>query len=68
MQHALKGVPVAEPTVPPGVVNVSGEWFYDEYAHSAGVASLGMDAAAPATTGAAPAPEERSRILDLFRN
>ncbi|WP_367067681.1 penicillin-binding protein 1A [Oryzisolibacter sp. LB2S] len=68
MDKALKGVPVAEPTVPPGVVNVSGEWFYDEYAHSAGVASLGMDAAAPADPTVAPAPEERNRILDLFRN
>lgn len=69
MDKALKGVPVAEPTVPPGVVNVSGEWFYEEYARSAGVASLGVDgqtggAAAPT----APPTEERSRILDLFRN
>jgi len=68
MDKALKGVPVAEPTVPSGVVNVSGEWFYDEYARSAGVASLGMDAPAATAPAAAPAPEERSRILDLFRN
>jgi len=68
MDKALKGVPVAEPTVPPGVVNVSGEWFYDEYARNSGVASLGMDAPAPAAPTVAPAPEERNRILDLFRN
>ncbi len=75
MERALKGVPVAEPTVPPGVVNVGGEWFYDEYARNAGVASVGMDDHAPAPGGAPgvapaapPAPEERSRILDLFRN
>lgn len=68
MDKALKGVPVAEPTVPPGVVNVSGEWFYEEYARNAGVASVGMDAPAPAAPAVAPAPEERSRILDLFRN
>lgn len=70
MDKALKGVPVAEPTVPPGVVNVSGEWFYDEYARSSGVASLGMEAQAPGATapGPAPAPEERNRILDMFRN
>lgn len=41
MERALKGVPVAEPTVPPGVVNVGGEWFYDEYARNGGVASVG---------------------------
>ncbi|MBS0507664.1 MAG: penicillin-binding protein 1A [Proteobacteria bacterium] len=69
MDKALKGVPVAEPTVPPGVVNVSGEWFYDEYARNSGIASLGMEAAPSATApGPAPAPEERSRILDMFRN
>jgi len=72
MSHALKGVPVAEPTVPPGVTNVSGEWFYDEYARSGGVASVGLDAPLATDAGTAPgeppAPEERSHILDLFRN
>ncbi|KQO21916.1 penicillin-binding protein [Acidovorax sp. Leaf76] len=73
MERALKGVPVMEAKVPPGVVNVGGEWFYEEYARNAGVANVGLDdrsAASPA--GAAPhAPpptEERNRILDLFRN
>jgi len=70
MEQALKGVPVMEPTVPAGVVNVSGEWFYEEYARNAGVASLGLDGAGPAGHAApdGPAPEERNRILDLFRN
>lgn len=72
MERALKGVPVAEPTVPPGVVNVSGEWFYEEYARNAGVASVGMEdptAAVPGVAPAAPPPsEERNKILDLFRN
>ena len=73
MERALKGVPVMEPTVPPGVVNVGGEWFYDEHARNAGVASVGLEdrSAAPAGAAAPNAPppaEERSRILDLFRN
>ncbi|MCT9813295.1 penicillin-binding protein 1A [Acidovorax sp. Be4] len=69
MQHALKGVPVAELPVPPGVVNVGGEWFYEENARNPGVSSLGMeDGAAPGNGSAPPAPEERNRILDLFRN
>ena len=72
MERALKGVPVAEPTVPPGVVNVGGEWFYEEFARNAGVASVGMEdatAAVPGTPPQAPPPaEERNRILDLFRN
>jgi len=71
MERALKGVPVMEPTVPPGVVNVGGEWFYEEYARNAGVSSVGVDdrSASPAVAPQAPPPsEERSRILDLFRN
>lgn len=72
MERALKGVPVMEPTVPAGVVNVGGEWFYEEYARNSGVPSVGLDAPRPAastTVQQAPPPaEERNRILDLFRN
>ena len=71
MERALKGVPVMEPTVPPGVVNVGGEWFYSEYARNAGVSSVGVEdrSVSPAVAPQAPPPsEERSRILDLFRN
>ncbi len=73
MERALKGVPVMEPTVPEGVVNVGGEWFYEEYSRAGGggVSSLGMESRpeSPETTSPeAPAPEERRRILDLFRD
>lgn len=75
MERALKGVPVMEPTVPPGVVNVGGEWFYEEYSRGGsgggGVSSLGMEsrpAAPEVASPEAPAPEERRRILDLFRD
>ena len=60
-----------EPSVPAGVVNIGGEWFYEEFSRNAGVASLGLqDRPAPSAVapGEAPAPEERRRILDLFRN
>ena len=72
MEQALKGVPVMESTVPPGVVNVGGEWFYEEFARNAGVAKVGQEnqSSAPSTLApqAPPPPEERGRILDLFRN
>src|SRR5690606_23432717 len=43
MQAALKGVPVMEPSPPNGLVNVAGEWYYDEYAPGqGGVSSLGV--------------------------
>ncbi|MBX3603926.1 MAG: penicillin-binding protein 1A [Piscinibacter sp.] len=62
MSYALKGVPVAEPSPPAGVVNIGGEWYYDEYAHGSGVSSLGMEEV-PAVP---PNEEERKSILDLF--
>lgn len=69
MQHALKDVPVATYPVPAGVVNMGGEWYFDEFAGTAGVNSLGMDSSFnPNEPTEAPPPEERSRILDLFRN
>ena len=83
METALKSTPVTEIPVPAGVVNVAGEWFYDEFARGAGVSSLGiegrpsglpLDAGNPPLPGAAPpvqvmpAADERRRILDLFKN
>ncbi|MEG2279294.1 MAG: penicillin-binding protein 1A [Comamonas sp.] len=69
MQHALKDVPVATYPVPEGVVNMGGEWFYDEYTGASAVTSLGMDSSFnPSEPTEPPPPEERSRILDLFRN
>jgi penicillin-binding protein 1A len=75
METALKGVPVSEPVPPEGVINIGGEWFYEEFARGAGVNSLGLgDSAAkePAADAAgkpAEAPaEEKKSILDLFRN
>jgi penicillin-binding protein 1A len=81
MQTAIKGVPVAEVPVPGGVVQVDGEWYFDEYAPGNGVESLGMESAQAANVPAdmpsdmpshapvvpPPAPEERNRILDFFR-
>jgi penicillin-binding protein 1A len=32
-----------EPAAPEGVVNVGGEWYYEEYARGGGVGSLGVD-------------------------
>lgn len=76
MEYALKGVPVAEYQPPAGVVNMGGEWYYDEYARNGGISSLGGDGSAaageaPPEALAPPQPpplEERNRILDLFRN
>jgi penicillin-binding protein 1A len=44
METALKGVPEVTPAAPEGVVNVAGEWYYEEYARGGGVSSLGMPA------------------------
>jgi penicillin-binding protein 1A len=50
METALKGVPIMEPTAPQGVVNVGGEWFYEEFARGGGVSNVGgtsMDGTTP---------------------
>lgn len=72
MQYALKDVPVASYSVPPGVVNADGEWFYAENTDSS-IRSLGMsDATLEDAEGqeptAPPDAQERNSILDLFRN
>jgi len=71
MAQALKNVPVMEPSVPEGVVNSGGEWFYSEYASGAGVAALGMDGGAgtdqPQVIPLPPA-DEKKKILDLFKD
>jgi penicillin-binding protein 1A len=57
MESALKGVPVMEPSAPEGVVNVGGEWYYEEYARGGGVSNLGgtsLDNAADSS--GAPSP------------
>ena len=81
MSSALRGVAVSEPSVPEGVVNINGEWYYDEYARGAGVSAVGLQdpaanaAQTPAPPGGAGSPisvlppaDEKKRILDLFKN
>jgi penicillin-binding protein 1A len=72
METALKGVPVVEPAAPEGVLNIGGEWYYEEYAKGTGVRSLGLeDRSAPSTSPdgqTPPAEEEKKSILDLFKN
>jgi penicillin-binding protein 1A len=63
MKHALNGVAVEQYPVPDGVVNIGDEWYYEEYAKGAGVASVGLDDKLPTP----PDEEERKSILDLFR-
>jgi len=77
MQAALKGVPVSKIPEPPGVANIDGEWYFDDFTPGRGVASLGVEnAEAPpppaeelsgVPLGPPPPPEERNRILEFFR-
>ncbi len=63
MQQALKGTPVDEPAPPSGLVNLGGEWYFEEFAHNSGISSLGLEDKLPT----APSEEERRSILDLFK-
>ena len=72
METALRNIPVQEPSAPEGLVQIGGEWFYTEYGASGGVRNLGGTSPAGKTESETPAalpkPDERSRIIDLFRN
>ncbi|MBV8037332.1 penicillin-binding protein 1A [Roseateles sp.] len=63
MGFALKGKPVDEITPPEGVVNVNGEWFYDEYTAGNSVRELSNEPNVPASSS----EEEKKSILDLFK-
>lgn len=68
MATALRNAPVEEPVAPEGVVNINGEWFYEEYTSGTGVRELGPDAdgASGHTTTPTTTEEEKKGILDLF--
>jgi penicillin-binding protein 1A len=69
MTTALRNAPVEEPAAPEGIVNIGGEWFYEEYTPRTGVRELTPDQADVAPPEAAPAPtteEEKKGILDMF--
>jgi penicillin-binding protein 1A len=57
METALKGVPIMEPSVPQGVVNVGGEWYYEEFSRGGGVTSIG-GTSGDVPAGSAPAPTQ----------
>jgi penicillin-binding protein 1A len=59
METALKGVPIMEPAAPEGLVNLGGEWYYEEYARGNGVGSLGLSGGEPAAGGAGGAEARR---------
>ena len=61
METALKGVAVTEPSAPQGVVNVGGEWYFEEYARGAGVSSLGVSPS-PASGAPQTPPEDKSLL------
>jgi len=63
MRAALRSVPPQEMPAPEGVVNVNGEWYYDEYVHGGGIASVGLEDKLPTM----PSEDERRSILDLFK-
>lgn len=84
MKEALKDVPETQYEPPAGVLNVGGDWYYEEYGPGRGVAALGLNdpwpgmpqlALPPGPGGVMapppavpPPPEDRRSILDLFRN
>ncbi len=65
MESALKKMPIMDAIAPEGVLYVNGDWYFEEYANGSGVTSLGLG---NEKGGSLPEPDEKKRILDLFRN
>ena len=65
METALKNMPIMDAIAPEGVLYANGDWYYDEYAKGGGVTSLGLG---NEKGGSLPEPDEKKRIMDLFRN
>lgn len=68
METALKKIPVMEASAPEGVVNVGGEWYYDEFSKNDGVTGLGFENKPAENVLTLPPAEEKKKILDLFKN
>ncbi len=56
MAEALKGVPVTDYTPPAGVINVGGEWYFEEYGPGHGVRGLGLRDPWPGAAASNTAP------------
>ena len=71
MDKVLKNVPIMDLATPEGVTHVGGEWFFDEFAGTGGIKSLGLDGSSASAMGAATqegnARDEKNKILDLFK-
>ena len=66
MRTAIRGTPIEEPETPEGVVNVGGEWYYEEFTPGAGVRELSVDPASETPPPDASDEDEKRSILDLF--
>jgi penicillin-binding protein 1A len=63
MQTALKGMPVEERTMPPGVIESANDYVYEEYADGSGVRFLGLDGFALGEPGS-----EDQRVKEEVKN
>ena len=65
MAQALPPIGVVELVPPEGVVNIGGDWYFEEFSHGRGVSSVGTEAVSEVPQ--APTEDEKKSILDLFR-
>ncbi len=68
METALKNVAIQELIAPEGIVHIGSEWYYDEFGKGAGVSGLGLEDRGEANNEPVTAPEEKRKILDMFKN
>ena len=68
MDSALKNVPVMEASAPEGMAHIGGEWYFEEFAKNSGVSGLTVEPNPENPDATTSPPEEKKKIMDLFKD
>ncbi|MBK7003736.1 MAG: penicillin-binding protein 1A [Burkholderiales bacterium] len=68
MDSALRNIPIMEASAPEGVTYLDGEWYFEEFAKNTGVSELTVDEPSKESDATVSPPDEKKKILDLFKD
>lgn len=68
MDNALRNIPIMEASAPEGVTYLDGEWYFEEFAKNTGVSELTVDEPSKESDATVSPPDEKKKILDLFKD
>ena len=68
MDSALRNIPIMEASAPEGITHLDGEWYFEEFAKNTGVSELTVDEPSKESDATVSPPDEKKKILDLFKD